>query len=229
MLGGGEVTLNPRNLIAVGLNYREHVAESLNYNVDELGIPARPILFNKLPGVLLAPGEAIILPRLPQEEGWEQPRTDYEAELACVLTSGGKNLTEEEAFLSIGYYTCFNDVSQRDIQKNDASGWFRGKSFDTFGPVGPVLVPRETLGKAGNLRIQAQLNGKLVQDASTSQMIFSPTQLISYISRNFTLYPGDIIITGTPGGIGPLHEGDTIEIIIEGIGTLTNTVQDELF
>jgi 2-keto-4-pentenoate hydratase/2-oxohepta-3-ene-1,7-dioic acid hydratase in catechol pathway len=225
--GGGWQTLSPSKIIAVGLNYHDHVQESLNYNAQRLGLPERPVLFCKTPNVLIGPESPIVLPQQPYIEGFENPRTDFEAELAIVIGKPCKRISVQEATQVCAFYTCFNDVSQRNIQKSDPSGWFRGKSFDTFGPIGPILVPFEELGPEPDLWIRAILNGKVMQEARTSQMIFKPLVLVAYISQNISLIPGDVIITGTPGGIGELHPGDTIEIQIEGIGSLINPVVSE--
>jgi 2-keto-4-pentenoate hydratase/2-oxohepta-3-ene-1,7-dioic acid hydratase in catechol pathway len=124
-------------------------------------------------------------------------------------------------------YTCFNDVSQRNFQKHDKAGWYRGKSLDTFGPIGPQIVLSADIGDPQNLAICSRLNGEVVQESNTSQMIFDIPQTIAFISKNFTLEIGDIIVTGTPDGVGPLTPGDVIEIEIENIGTLRNSVQAE--
>jgi 2-keto-4-pentenoate hydratase/2-oxohepta-3-ene-1,7-dioic acid hydratase in catechol pathway len=124
-------------------------------------------------------------------------------------------------------FTCFNDISQRNIQNGDRSGWFRGKSFDTFGPIGPRLVLREDIGDPSSLEIQTRLNGTVVQHSTTAKMIFAIPEIVAYVSRNFTLETGDIIVTGTPKGIGPLTAGDTVEVEIEGIGVLSNPVAVE--
>ena len=124
-------------------------------------------------------------------------------------------------------YTCFNDVSQRNLQFSDVSGWFRGKSLDTFGPIGPRIVPAENIEDPHDLGIRCRLNGRLVQDSSTSGMIFRLPLIISFISRQITLEPGDVIATGTPAGVGPLKHGDVVEVEIEGIGVLCNRVRDE--
>ncbi len=124
-------------------------------------------------------------------------------------------------------FTCFNDISQRNLQKNDKAGWFRGKSLDTFGPIGPEIIPLESIGDPQNLHIQCRLNGKIVQDSNTSHMIFKIPEIIAFVSKNFTLEPGDIIITGTPSGVGPLADGDVVEVEIENIGVLSNPVKAE--
>ncbi len=227
ILGGGSYRINPSKIIAVGLNYRDHVQESPSYNAQSLGLPDRPVLFCKTPNVIVGPGDPIVLPDRPRLEGFENPRTDFEAELAVVIGRSAKNITRNQAPEVIAFYTCFNDVSQRNIQKSDPSGWFRGKSFDTFGPIGPILVPFEVLGPDPDLQIESFLNGEVRQRARTSQMIFPVTELVSYISQNLSLQPGDVVITGTPGGIGELKVGDRVEIRIEGIGSLINPVVAE--
>ncbi len=223
--------LRPSKIVAVGLNYREHVDESptiLTRPTDRAVAPPEPILFPKTPNVLIGPGEPIPIPSsLIAGYGFAEPRTDYEAELAVVIGRRCRRVGPAEALDYVLGYTCFNDVSQRNIQNSDRSGWFRGKSFDGFGPVGPVIVPRELLHDPEDLAIECRLNGKTVQRARTSAMIFGVRELISYISRNFTLEPGDLIATGTPSGVGALKAGDFVEVEIEGIGALGNPVIEE--
>ena len=225
----GFYTVNPSKLIALGLNYRSHIAESLSVKVrgftDE--VPEEPVLFPKTPNVLIGPDEKIVIPRFVKEYGFDEPRTDYEAELAVIIADRCKDVPENDALAHVFGYTCMNDVSQRNIQNGDRGGWFRGKSLDTFGPIGPRVVLAEDLPDPQNLSIQCRLNGKIVQDANTSQMIFTIPQIIAFVSKNFTLMPGDIILTGTPAGIGKLSHGDTVEVEIEKIGVLENTVVDE--
>jgi 2-keto-4-pentenoate hydratase/2-oxohepta-3-ene-1,7-dioic acid hydratase in catechol pathway len=224
-----EYTVNPSKIVCLGLNYREHVAESLSVKASGRGAdePSEPVLFPKTPNVLIGTGESIRIPTIVAEYGFDEPRTDYEGELALVVGSGCKNVSEDEAMEHVLGFTCFNDVSQRNIQNGDRSGWFRGKSFDTFGPIGPRLVLREDIGDPGRLEIQTRLNGKVVQHATTAKMIFALPEIVAYVSRNFTLETGDIIVTGTPKGIGPLSPGDTVEVEIEGIGVLSNPVAAE--
>jgi 2-keto-4-pentenoate hydratase/2-oxohepta-3-ene-1,7-dioic acid hydratase in catechol pathway len=221
--------VNPTKIIALGLNYREHIAESHSVKVrgftDE--VPDEPILFPKTPNVLIGPGEPIIIPAFLKEYHFEELRTDYEAELAVIVKSKCKNVNLASAMDVVLGYTCINDVSQRNLQTGDRSGWFRGKSLDTFGPIGPQLVLAEDLDNPQDLRIQCRLNGKTVQDSNTRQMIFPIPQIIAFVSRNFTLMPGDIIATGTPSGVGPIKQGDEVEIEIENIGILRNPVMEE--
>jgi 2-keto-4-pentenoate hydratase/2-oxohepta-3-ene-1,7-dioic acid hydratase in catechol pathway len=222
-------TVNPTKIVALGLNYREHIAESRSVKVqgftDE--IPTEPILFPKTPNVLIGSEEPIVLPRFLNEYHFETLRTDYEAELAIVIKDRCKNVPPSEAMEHILGFTCMNDVSQRNLQTGDRSGWFRGKSLDTFGPIGPRMVRPEDLGDPQNLRIQCRLNGNTVQDSNTRHMIFPIPEIIAFISKNFTLMPGDVIATGTPAGVGPIQPGDIVEIEIEKIGILRNPVVAE--
>lgn len=229
MTSGKKVEIKPGKIICLGLNYLEHIKESESVNVQNFTdeIPEEPVLFPKTPNVIIGPDEPIVLPAFLNEYDFDDLRTDYEGELAIIIKDRIKNLPEEEAFDHILGFTCFNDVSQRNLQRSDKSGWFRGKSLDTFGPIGPVIVPPEEIGDAQNLDIRTRLNGKVVQQSNTQYMLFKVQQIISYISKNFTLEPGDIISTGTPSGVGPLKDGDVVEVEIEGIGTLKNPVQVE--
>ena len=221
--------VNPSKVIALGLNYRSHIAES--HSVKVRGFteeePKEPILFAKTPNVLLGPGEPIVIPAFLQDYGFEDLRNDYEAELAVIISKKCRNVAPQEAFDYVLGYTCMNDVSQRNIQHGDQSGWFRGKSLDTFGPIGPQIVLHKDIGDPQKLRLQCRLNGRIVQDASTEQMIFPVNDTIAFISKNFTLLPGDIIATGTPGGVGRISHGDVVEIEIEKIGILSNPVVEE--
>jgi 2-keto-4-pentenoate hydratase/2-oxohepta-3-ene-1,7-dioic acid hydratase in catechol pathway len=228
---GSEKTyeLKPGKIIALGLNYHEHVKESVFLTTKNLpmDIPSEPVLFPKTPNVLIASGEPIVIPAYLRDYGFDELRVDYEAELAFIISEGGKNIPEEAAHGHIFGYTCFNDVSQRNFQTGDKSGWFRGKSLDTFGPIGPVVVPAEQIGDPQNLEITCRLNGKVVQQGNTNQMIFPIPTIVAFISRHFTLEEGDLIVTGTPKGVGRLHHGDTVEVEIQGIGVLSNPVVEE--
>ena len=229
MKNSDPVTLRPGKIIALGLNYLEHIRESDSVNVQNFTgeVPEEPVLFAKTPNVLIGPGEAIVLPALLDRYRFGEPRTDYEGELALIIRDRIKDVSEEEAMDHVLGFTCFNDVSQRNFQRRDKSGWFRGKSLDTFGPVGPVIVAPEDIGDPQNLRLRIRLNGRVVQEASTSQMIFPIPAIIAFVSANFTLEPGDIISTGTPSGVGPLADGDVVEVEIENIGILRNPVRAE--
>ena len=221
--------LAPSKIIALGLNYRDHIQESHSVNVqgftkDE---PKEPVLFPKTPNTLIGPGEQIRIPAFLHTYGFTELRTDYEAELACIIGKTCRNVSEEEAYAHIFGYTCLNDVSQRNLQTSDKSGWFRGKSLDTFAPVGPVIVPHEDIGDPQSLTIQSRVNGEIRQDSNTKHMIFPIPEIIAFISRQITLEPGDIVSTGTPAGVGPLQDGDEVEIEIENIGILRNPVVEE--
>jgi 2-keto-4-pentenoate hydratase/2-oxohepta-3-ene-1,7-dioic acid hydratase in catechol pathway len=197
----------PSKIVAVGLNYRNHASE--------LGfpLPENPIIFLKPPTSVIGPSDAIAIPSM-------SSRTDYEAELGVVIKSAARNIAPEAAQDHILGYTCANDVTARDLQKKDGQ-WTRAKSFDTFCPVGPWI---ETDVDPGNLLVEAYLNGRQVQSSRTGQFIFHIDYLVSFISGIMTLNPGDLIITGTPAGIGPMKPGDEIEVRIEGIGSLKNGV-----
>ena len=221
--------LKPSKIVALGLNYQEHIAES--HSVLAQGrsheAPKEPVLFPKTPNVLIESGNTILIPRFISEYGFEDTRTDFEAELAIIIKDKCKNVKKEDAMNHIYGFTCFNDVSQRNIQTGDRSGWFRGKSFDTFGPIGPQVVLTEDIGDPQNLRIQGRVNGETKQDSNTKHMIFAIPETIAYISKNFTLMPGDIISTGTPKGVARIKHGDIVEVEIEKIGILRNPVVDE--
>lgn len=225
--GGEEYTVAPSKIVAVGLNYLDHVKESRAFDKRDLNIPAEPVIFAKTPNVLIGPGESIVIPALLKEYKFENLRVDYEAELALIIGTPGKNIPEDQALEHIYGFTCFNDISARNIQKTDDSGWFRGKSLDTFGPIGPVVVPREKIADPQKLKICCRLNGKTVQEATTAQMIFPLAKIISFISRHMRLETGDIIATGTPSGVGPIKQGDIVEVEVEGIGVLKNPVIEE--
>lgn len=221
--------INPTKLIALGLNYRAHIAESVSVKVKGFTeeVPAEPLLFPKTPNVLIGPEENIVIPAFLKEYGFKNLRTDYEAELAIIIKDRCRNVPEGKAMDHIFGYTCMNDVSQRNLQNGDRTGWYRGKSLDTFGPIGPQVVPARYIPAPQNLAICCRLNGTTVQEANTGQMIFTIPEIIAFVSKNFTLMPGDIILTGTPAGVGPLAHGDTVEVEIEQIGVLKNTVIDE--
>lgn len=201
--------VEPSKIICVGLNYREHVKES--QSADR--VPDEPVLFLKPPSSLIGPGERIFYPEMSR-------RVDYEAELGVVISKECRNVAAIEAEDYIFGFTCVNDVTARDLQKKDGQ-WTRGKGFDTFCPVGPWVVDKINYE---DLLVEAYLNGELKQSSRTSELIFPITGLISFISKVMTLYPGDLISTGTPSGIGPMQSGDRIEVRIEGIGSLVNDV-----
>ncbi|MCP4582710.1 MAG: fumarylacetoacetate hydrolase family protein [candidate division Zixibacteria bacterium] len=201
----------PQKIICVGLNYAEHAQES---TLAE--IPKEPVLFFKPPSALIGHMDNIVKP------SWVD-RVDYEGEIAAIIGRQMRYVSVDEARTGIFGYTCVNDVTARTIQKSDKQ-WTRGKGFDTFCPIGPHIV---TGIDSSSLDIETRLNGKVVQESNTSLMMKSTTEVISYISKVMTLYPGDVISTGTPKGVGPVSAGDLIEIEIENIGILKNSVVDE--
>ena len=220
-------TVAPTKVIALGLNYRDHIAESESVRVQGFTSeePSEPVLFPKMPSCLVGPDEPIVIPPIVAKYQFEESRTDYEGELAIVFARECSDVSEEDALSYVLGVTCMNDVSQRNIQTGDRSGWWRGKSFDTFGPVGPVLVPIESISDIQNLSIETRLNGKKVQSSNTRHMIFSVAHTISFVSHNFTMYPGDILLTGTPAGVGPIAHGDVVEVEIGEVGVLRNPVE----
>ncbi|MEE4166741.1 MAG: fumarylacetoacetate hydrolase family protein [Desulfocapsaceae bacterium] len=226
---GKNYELKPQKIICLGLNYWKHIEESAMMEPERFKEekPREPILFPKTLNTLVGPEEPIVIPAFLDEYGFRTCRTDYEGELALIIGKRGKNISEDDALDHVMGYTCFNDVSQRNFQKHDKAGWFRGKSLDTFGPVGPRIVLSGDIGDPGNLAICSRLNGKTVQESNTSHMIFTIPQMIAFISKNFTLETGDVIVTGTPDGVGPLTPGDVIEVEIENIGILKNSVRAE--
>ena len=197
----------PSKIIAVGLNYFDHANEL------QMKIPDEPLIFMKPPSALIAHNDNIIYPKMSNQ-------LDYEAELAVIIKNRIKDIEPEDVLVNILGYTCFNDVTARDLQKKDEQ-WTRAKSFDTFAPVGPFI---STELNPDNLEIRLYKNGQLMQDSSTSNMIFKVDKIVSYISKIMTLFPGDIIATGTPPGVGQLKAGDIVEVEIEGIGVLKNKV-----
>ena len=222
-----KITINPSKIIAVGLNYRDHVKESKVFDSAQLDTPAEPVLFAKTPNVLIGPGEPIVIPAHIKEYGFKNERVDPECELAIIISKRCRHVPVEKAYDYVLGYTCFNDVSQRNIQKSDSSGWFRSKSFDTFGPIGPVIVSHEDIGDPQTLKLSCRINGVENQSGNTQDMIFSIPVLISFITRQFTLEEGDIIATGTPAGVSPIVSGDTVEVEVEKIGILRNPVLAE--
>ncbi len=198
----------PTKIVCVGLNYHCH-AKELGMNT-----PHHPIIFLKPTTALIGPKESIIYPKMSK-------RVDYEGELGIIIKKKCKNISKSKAIQYIEGFTCVNDITARDLQKLDGQ-WTRAKSFDTFCAVGPKIVKDIN---PNNVKIQTFLNGKIKQDSNTSNFIFKVEEIISFISKVMTLNPGDIISTGTPKGIGPMHKGDKIELKIEGIGSLINYVK----
>ena len=208
--------VQPKQIVAIGLNYKQHAIEC------KMAFPKAPVVFIKTCNTITDPDTPIMLPKMAPS------CVDYEAELAIVIGKKVKNISEEEVDDYIFGYTCSNDVSARDCQLKQDIQWARGKCFDTFAPVGPWIVK----GLNGdNLAISLKLNGKVMQNSNTSDLLFSCRQLVSYLSQCMTLYPGSIIMTGTPSGVGMgrrpevyLRDGDAVTVKIEGIGELTNKV-----
>jgi 2-keto-4-pentenoate hydratase/2-oxohepta-3-ene-1,7-dioic acid hydratase in catechol pathway len=211
--------VRPPTIIGIGLNYRGHSKETGQ------ATPKAPVMFLKANTALADPGQPIILPRMAPNE------VDYEAELVIVIGKITKNVSEEHALEYVLGFTCGNDVSARDCQLRLDVQWARGKSFDTFAPLGPWI---ETDIDGDKCNVQCRLNGKIMQSSNTSDLIFNTSQLVSYASKCMTLMPGTVIMTGTPSGVGfartpPvfLKKGDIVEVEVEGIGTLMNPVQSE--
>ena len=207
----------PGKLICIGLNYRDHAAES------NMPIPERPVIFSKFPTSVIAPGEPVVIPPTSQQ-------VDYEAELAVVIGRKAKHVKASRAMDYVLGYTAFNDVSARDFQFADGQ-WQRGKSCDTFAPMGQSIVTTDTITDPHKLSIKLVLNGQTMQDSNTDQLIFGVPELIEFLTESITLEPGDVIATGTPPGVGfarkpPvfLKPGDEMEVLIEGIGGLGNPV-----
>jgi len=228
--GGGEVVAleeawlhapitRPQKIIAIGLNYEDHAAETGGE------APEKPIVFAKYPNTIIGPGEAIRIPPITEQ-------ADYEAELAVVIGRPAKNVSQSEALDYVFGYTNANDVSSRDLQFSEGGQWTRSKSIDTFAPIGPYIATREELPDPQNLSIRCVLNGETMQDSTTANMIFPVAELVSFLSTGMTLMPGDLILTGTPAGVGFVREpkvflkaGDEVTIEIEGLGALTNPVE----
>jgi 2-keto-4-pentenoate hydratase/2-oxohepta-3-ene-1,7-dioic acid hydratase in catechol pathway len=207
----------PGKIICVGLNYRDHAEE------QGTALPEAPLLFAKWQNTLIGPGEPIVIPPI-------VTKCDYEAELGVVIGQRVRGVLAENALETVAGYICVNDVSARDLQFADGQ-WTRGKSPDTFCPVGPRLVPRDEIPDPQALGIRAILNGEIVQESTTANMVFGVAEVIAYVTRTVTLEPGDLIATGTPAGVGAFRKpplfmqpGDEITIEIDGLGSLTNPV-----
>jgi 2-keto-4-pentenoate hydratase/2-oxohepta-3-ene-1,7-dioic acid hydratase in catechol pathway len=198
----------PHTIVAIGRNYAEHVAEMKSE------LPQEPLLFLKPVTSLIASGEPIIYP------SWSSQHVEFEGELAVIIGKPCYRVNEADAMSYILGYSCANDITARDLQRRDGQ-WARGKGFDTFCPIGPVLA---TNIDPSNLGLITRVNGEIKQDARTSDLIFKIPRIISHISATMTLYPGDVILTGSPAGVGPIQPGDIIEVEIENIGILRNHV-----
>ena len=206
--GSAEAPPAPSKIVAVGKNYREHAAEFGGTAPED-----EPLLFLKAPSALVSRGEAIVLPP-------ESQRVDHEGELALVIGRRIKSWPQEKWLEALAGVCCANDVTARDLQKKDKQ-FSRSKSFDTFCPIGPEIVSGVD---PSNAAITTRVNGAVRQSAKVSDMVFSPAFLVAYVSRMMTLMPGDLILTGTPAGVGPLSAGDVVEVEIEGVGVLRNPV-----
>ncbi|MBI3076400.1 MAG: fumarylacetoacetate hydrolase family protein [Deltaproteobacteria bacterium] len=209
--------LNPRKLILLGLNYRDHAEEA------KMKLPEVPILFNKYNNAIIGPGEPIVIPRATS-------RVDYEAELAFVIGRRGKEVPREQAYEYVAGYMCLNDVSGRDYQMATTQ-WMVGKTFDTFCPMGPHLVTRDEVPDPHVLDIKCVVNGEVMQHSNTKYLIFGVPEIIEYISTVFTIEPGDVVATGTPGGVGFVRKpprwlkpGEQVRVEVEGVGILENPV-----
>jgi 2-keto-4-pentenoate hydratase/2-oxohepta-3-ene-1,7-dioic acid hydratase in catechol pathway len=208
----------PQKIVCIGLNYRDHAEE------QGTELPAAPLLFAKWPNTLIGPGEPIVIPPITKQ-------VDYEAELGVVIGERVRGASAENALEAVAGFLCLNDVSARDLQFSDGQ-WVRGKSLDTFCPIGPEFVPAADVPDPQALAIRAVVNGEVLQDSHTSNMIFSVAEIVAHVSRSITLEPGDLIATGTPAGVGAfrdppvwLEPGDEVTIEIEGLGALTNPVR----
>jgi 2,4-didehydro-3-deoxy-L-rhamnonate hydrolase len=211
----------PQKVIGIGLNYEDHAAET---GAD---IPDKPIVFAKYSNTVIGPGEAIRIPPITEQ-------ADYEAELAVVIGSAARNVSESEALGHVFGYANANDVSSRDLQFSEGGQWTRSKSIDTFCPLGPYIATRDEIEDPQDLSIRCILNGEVMQDGTTAKMIFSVAEIVSFLSQGMTLVPGDVIVTGTPPGVGSardpqvwLKAGDEITIEIDGLGALTNSVETD--
>ena len=198
---------DPSKIVCVGLNYADHAAER------DKEIPDRPMLFLKTPNTVAAHREAITLPA-------GKKRVDHEAELAVVISERARNVSRESAMDVVRGFTCLNDVSNRDDQDREQN-WVRGKAFDKAAPIGPVIAKPEVVPDDAAVRLR--VNGDLRQESSRDQFIFTVPALIEEITQYMTLEPGDVISTGTPSGVGPITDGDRVEVEVEGVGTLSNT------
>ena len=200
----------PNKIIAIGINYKDHAGEM------EHDLPEEPLFFLKPSSAVIGSQDSIRIPKMSKQ-------VEFEGELAVVISKKAKNVSKEQAGDYILGYTCFNDVTARDLQKKD-SQWSRAKGFDTFAPIGPWIVGEMDVK---DVPIETYLNGEVRQSGRTSEMIFDVPHLISYLSHVMTLEPGDVISTGTPKGVGPMKPGDMVDVKIEGIGILRNTVEAE--
>ena len=220
MLKIGEITINPTKIICLGLNYQDHIDEFKRET------PKEPVLFPKTLNCLITDGDPIIYPKILYNDR-KNNQVDYEVELAFIIKDKCKNVPEKEAYNHILGYSVFNDITARKMQRRDVVSqrpWFKSKSLDTFGVIGPRIVPSSEIDNPHNLDLELKLNGAVKQSSNTKHLMYKIPFLVEYISSFFTLEPGDIVATGTPSGIGPVQPGDIIEATVEKIGTLTNKV-----
>jgi 5-carboxymethyl-2-hydroxymuconate isomerase len=210
----------PGKIVAIGLNYMDHIREA------GMEVPTTPLVFAKFPSSVIGHGDPIVIDRAVTQ------RVDWEVELAVVIGRELRDVRPADALDHVAGYTVANDVSARDVQFADGQ-WVRGKSLDTFCPLGPQVVEPAAIGDPQALRLRTRVNGELVQDSSTSEMVFGVAELLAFCSRSFTLNPGDVLLTGTPWGCGEfmdpprsLQDGDLVEVEIDGIGTLANPVRE---
>lgn len=216
-----------RTILGIGRNYAEHAKE------QGAALPDRPMVFTKNPGSLCLSGDDIVVPPVARDAACGGNQTDFEAELGVVLARAVRDVSEDEALSAVLGYCCANDVSARWWQKQGSGGQFwRGKSFDTFCPIGPWVVPAGAVPDPQALGVRCRVNGETMQDGTTADMIFPVARLIADLSRGMTLEAGTVILTGTPSGVGMartppvwLEDGDTVEVEIDGLGTLTNRVR----
>ena len=216
----GNQTINPTKIICIGTNYMDHIEET------GLNIPKEPVLFPKTLNCLISNKDPIIYPKFLYNQR-KYNRVDYEVELAFIIKDRCKYVPKDDVYNHILGYTVFNDITARKMQAKDIVSklpWFRSKSFDTFGPIGPRIVDTDEIKDPHNLNINLKLNGEIKQSSNTKHLLFKIPELLEYISTILTLEPGDIIATGTPSGIGSMQPGDLIEATIEKIGTLVNNV-----
>ncbi|MFX1375385.1 MAG: fumarylacetoacetate hydrolase family protein [Promethearchaeota archaeon] len=220
MIKIGDNEIKPTKIICLGTNYMDHIEET------GLEIPKEPVLFPKTLNCLITNNQPIIYPKY-LSSNRKYNRVDYEVELAFIVKDKCKNVSSEDVYDHILGYTVFNDITARKMQTKDIVSqkpWFRSKSFDTFGPIGPVIKKVEEIKDPHDLDIQLKVNGEIKQSSNTKYLLFKIPETFEYITQLFTMEPGDIIATGTPGGIGPVNPGDILEATIEKIGTLSNKV-----
>jgi len=220
MIKIGDITINPSKVLCLGTNYIDHIEET------GLDVPKEPLLFPKTPNCLITNDQPIIYPKY-LKNNRKYNRVDYEVELAFIVKDKCKNVSSDDVYNHILGYTVFNDITARKMQTMDIVSqkpWFRSKSFDTFGPIGPVIKKVNEITDPHNLNIELKVNGETKQASNTKHLLFKIPETFEYITQLFTMEPGDIVATGTPAGIGPVVPGDLIEATIEGIGTLTNKV-----